>query len=453
MFSHCYQSGNPIELYNGHDKSLYSKWKFTGRNSKVYDPILKNYMHLLDIGTLSKMELPKHQRGINKSLGIFQSYIVFQVYLFSSKQFSIEIAISDTTKTKRRLIFSSNNSDLVFNQLHCRIPIMGFPIGKWVNFSIDILSFVGECFKDLTFRSIDYICLSMSGKVREIFTMRTPLSTLEGNSELFSSKVPEKFAIPSGENINMNCNRVISQIYIENQMNIMANSNTNRKEQPTIKFGGNNIGNISLNKDNKKFTFGKIKSASVNRMGNIGSMIIGPPPQQKNQELNNQREFVNVNSVSGEYKNKYKFFNKDEYNKKITNNKSVAGHIKRSLNYLNNNNSKWDSSMEEIGAFDSNGAVNIMNQISTIKNENQDDKSDYEIPIKDFTPQQIITENQIVGENGNNNNKKKIIEAILEDSSHFIFQKECSNNDSNSNNNMNNNNEDDRPFSPPITKM
>ena len=55
MFSHCYQSGNPIELYNGHDKSLYSKWKFTGRNSKVYDPILKNYMHLLDIGTLSKI--------------------------------------------------------------------------------------------------------------------------------------------------------------------------------------------------------------------------------------------------------------------------------------------------------------------------------------------------------------------------------------------------------------
>ena len=109
MFSHCYQSGNPIELYNGHNKTLFSKWKFSGRNSKIYDSTLKSYMHILDIGTLSKMELPKAQRGIAKSLGIFQSYIVFQLYLFTSKQFSIEISISDTTRTKRRLIFSSNN--------------------------------------------------------------------------------------------------------------------------------------------------------------------------------------------------------------------------------------------------------------------------------------------------------------------------------------------------------
>ena len=131
---------------------------------------------VLSTGNLSKMEIPKNSNNNKKqTLSLFQGFIVFQIYLFTSKQITIEIAISDTTNAKRRLIFSSNNSDLVINQLHCRIPIFKFPIGRWVNFSIDILSFVSKCYKDLTFRSVDYISLSMSGKVRYIFTMRTPL--------------------------------------------------------------------------------------------------------------------------------------------------------------------------------------------------------------------------------------------------------------------------------------
>ena len=154
------------------------------------------------------------------------------------------MAISDTTNAKRRLIFSSNNDNLVLNQLHCRIPIFELPIGKWVNLSIDILSFVSECFKNLTFRSVDYISLSMSGKVRYIFTMRTPIidntvqleteekndaelddcgnkiSDNSGNSSfIYGAKdIPDKYKFPEGININMNCNYVLQQITIQNQI-------------------------------------------------------------------------------------------------------------------------------------------------------------------------------------------------------------------------------------------
>ena len=76
---------------------------------------------VLSIGNLSKMEIPKSSKI--KTLSLFQSFIVFQIYLFTSKSFTIEIAISDSTNAKRRLIFSTNNSDLAINQLHCRIPI------------------------------------------------------------------------------------------------------------------------------------------------------------------------------------------------------------------------------------------------------------------------------------------------------------------------------------------
>lgn len=183
MFSHCYQIGESIEIYNSQDKKLFSKWGFTGKHSKVYDPNLHNYEMVLSTGNISKMEIPKNSYNKKKSLSLFQGYIVFQLYLFTSKQLTIEIAISDATNAKRRLILSTNNSDLVMNQLHCRIPIFKLPIGRWINFSIDILSFVSK-YKNLTFRSVDYISLSMSGKVRYIFTMRTPLIETNNNFEL-----------------------------------------------------------------------------------------------------------------------------------------------------------------------------------------------------------------------------------------------------------------------------
>ena len=185
MFSYCYHIGESIEIYNSQDKNLLSKWGFIGKHSKIYDPNLHNYEMVLSTGNLSKMEIPKNSsNNKNKSLSLFQGFIVFQLYLFTSKQLTIEVAISDTTNAKRRLIFSTNNIDLVINQLHCRIPIFKFPVGRWVNLSIDVLSFVSKCYKNLTFRSVDYISLSMSGKVRYIFTMRTPLIEFNNNYEI-----------------------------------------------------------------------------------------------------------------------------------------------------------------------------------------------------------------------------------------------------------------------------
>ena len=248
MFSNFYHLGNTIELFNLQNKNLCSKWNFEGKYSKVFDPSLKCYEMILSTGNLSKMLIPKVKKNSKiKTLSIFQGYVVFQLYLFTSKQFSIELAISDTTNAKRRLIFSSNNDNLVLNQLHCRIPIFELPIGKWINLSIDILSFVSECFKNLTFRSIDYISLSMSGKVRYIFTMRTPIidnlpqieteekneyelddcgnkiSDNSGNSSLIygAKDIPDKYKFPEGEfaiNVNMNCNYVLQQITIQNQI-------------------------------------------------------------------------------------------------------------------------------------------------------------------------------------------------------------------------------------------
>jgi hypothetical protein len=72
-------------------------WKFTGKIAKEYDSSIKGYVNILNAGGISKMQIPPNDKT---TLGIVQSYIVFQIFLFSPKAFGIEIAISDTSKVK-----------------------------------------------------------------------------------------------------------------------------------------------------------------------------------------------------------------------------------------------------------------------------------------------------------------------------------------------------------------
>ena len=571
MFSHCYQSGNSIELFNSADKNLLSKWHFIGKHNKIFDPQIKCYEHILATGALSKMEIPgnrsySYKFNPNKSLALFQSFIVFQIYLFSNKQFSIEISISDTTKVKRRLIFSSNNSDVIINQLHCRIPIINFPIGKWINFSVDILSFVSECFKDLTFRSVDYISLSMSGKIRYIFTMRTPLiethseindnilgdidnednkneldgikqyesisNVISNNNDLYgATDIPDKFKFPPREisyNINMNCNRVMTQIFIENeihqirsmrenQMNQMYdnyNSNYNRNNYQSKKNIKNNKSNNNINNNNYNnnyinnnnnnninsrygnqqidyneynpnknsynsnnidylnpsyYTFGRgknqlIKSGSTenNRTGrfnNIGSLIINGESKGGNQELYNEREFVDVSyPQKNESINQLKF-NKEEYNKLSLDGKSVTNSVKKSLNINNNNNRNVNNNNTSLNNQSNTSKGNVISNNNSENNNLQNNINLSNFYIHNEEGNLHYQLSTIKNDNANNSedlndineDKKILIGAILEDSNVL-------------NNNINNINteelvkdfnkdDDDRPFSPPLTKM
>ena len=568
MFSNYYHLGNTIELFNLQNKNLCSKWHFEGKYSKLFDPSLKCYEMILSTGNLSKMLIPKVKKNSKiKTLSLFQGYVVFQLYLFTSKQFSIELAISDTTNAKRRLIFSSNNDNLVINQLHCRIPIFELPIGKWINLSIDILSFVSECFKNLTFRSVDYISLSMSGKVRYIFTMRTPLidnlnqvdeekneydlddcgnkiSENSGNSSFAygAKEIPDKYKFPESEfaiNLNMNCNYILQQITIQNQIKqinyqqkMILNSEPiliqdtadasnmdkglkfrhniylqNKKKLKKFRkypfeenffenpFNNNYNNNIEYDNDyryildldknndiinynnyhhNRQLSDGalineneiynynniinnnaKSQNQNTERFKNIGNLIVSQDNKfnsykklnnNENIEENNN-DFVQYqeeeykNNRYGSYnslknstnnqnnnnhelgKNKFIFFNKDEYNKLYNSGKGLTKQINQNLNLNENNNN--NNEIDEKYNY----------QLSTIKNENVNNSNNTD----------LIEEE-----------KKNYIGQILEDSLNLINNSQnnefFSNNKSNIDDNQNNNG-DKRPFSPPITKI
>ena len=329
------------------DKDLIKNWKFVGKKSKDYDLDIKTYVHTLNEGGLSKMQLPSNNK---ESLTLMQSYIVFQMHLLSNKAFTIEIAVTDTSNTKHRLVFSSCSKEVVVtNSLHARIPLIDFPLGKWVNAVIDVHSVVSEYFKDKIFKAIDYICLSASCKVRRICAMRYNFNEI--------MKLGDDTLMPKGMAVGeMECFDVVEQVtQLQSCSNRkggnVASSHGNRNNVNSGNSNGNNnnVVNAGGNADNKKK-----RSKSVNKI------VVGKGNNNNNTNDNvvNNNIFV-AGNVGGNNNNTNKGNTHNNNNNNVNNN-----------NNQKQKNPKWDM-------YDSNGrriikgptnTANIANTTNTTNN-------------------------------------------------------------------------------------
>ena len=294
MFYNKFQKSGSLELFNPTNKEMLENWNFTGKNKKIYNKLINSYIYTLD--STSKMQIPKNQ---NISLGIIQGFIIFQIYLFSQKNISIEISFSDTLNIKHRIIFSSNIKELNINYFSSIIPIIEIPIEKWINLSIDLLSFINVFFQNLTFKSIDNITLSAYCNIRRIFTMNNKiydfndnlinvnLNNSYGNNNKFNGEtIPNQFIIKGNNvnviNINLNyesCfynnksfnNKLNNQIPFKNYLfNKNQNFNFHSKSLEKNNINKNNIFNKYEN-DNDKinlYLFGKKLKNSKNKNEN-----------------------------------------------------------------------------------------------------------------------------------------------------------------------------------------
>ena len=294
MFYNKFQKSGSLELFNPTNKEMLENWNFTGKNKKIYNKLINSYIYTLD--STSKMQIPKNQ---NISLGIIQGFIIFQIYLFSQKNISIEISFSDTQNIKHRIIFSSNIKELNINYFSSIIPIIEIPIEKWINLSIDLLSFINVFFQNLTFKSIDNITLSAYCNIRRIFTMNNKiydfndnlinvnLNNSYGNNNKFNGEtIPNQFIIKGNNvnviNINLNyesCfynnksfnNKLNNQIPFKNYLfNKNQNFNFHSKSLEKNNINKNNIFNKYEN-DNDKinlYLFGKKLKNSKNKNEN-----------------------------------------------------------------------------------------------------------------------------------------------------------------------------------------
>ena len=295
MYYNKFQTGGSLELYNPTNKDSLENWNFIGKCRKVYDKSAKSYMHLLDTGGLSRMNIPKDNKT---PLAIIQGHIVFQIYLFSQKNFSIEISITDTQKTRHRMIFSANLRDLNMNYFTCVIPMAEVPIGTWVNLSIDVLSFVTYCFKDITFKSIDNIMFTASGKIRRIFTMRGKIND-NVNKDISDNEIDNKN--------DLNCENIPSQHVIKGINGDIEVININMNDEVCI---NNPILKDKFFSPKPKF---KAKQYLLSNVSNIAKIY------DKNKNVN----FKNKSFSTSKNKEKSNFKLSDKYDYNNDNDKNL----------------------------------------------------------------------------------------------------------------------------------
>ena len=293
------------------DKDIVKLWKFIGKNAKIYDNELKTYIHVLNIGALSKMQIPINEKS---SLNLIHGFLTFQIYLNSTKSFTIEIAISDNNYGKKRILLSACSKEFIINQMHCRIPIINIPTNIWINLSIDMLSFVSECFKGQSFRAIDSICLSADCKIRRICGMRQ-LYTLSADeySQGDDSILPKGFIFPNDiKYINFD----LDMNYIKENMELKSIKNNNY-----------------INKNAKIYP----KTSQSKRGSKLGHLLNNNHQNQdkENLKLNNENKSAKLDKGNNQI-NRTKIKNNTEIKPKINKNQTIL----KEYNELNRGSTK-----------------------------------------------------------------------------------------------------------------
>ena len=340
------------------DKDMVKLWKFIGKNLKIYDNELKSYIHVLNVGALSKMQIPINEKA---SLNLFHGFLTFQIYLNSTKSFTIEIAISDNNYGKKRILFSACSKEFIINQMHCRIPIINIPTGTWINFSIDVLSFVSECFKGQSFRAIDSICLSADCKIRRICGMRQLYTASE--EEYFQGDdniLPKGFIFPMSIqyiNFNLDMNYIKENVELNNIKSINTHLNMNS----------------NMNKSKKTYPKTSQSKRDDNKLRNLLNNN-HPISDKENQKLNNDNKPVKIERKNST--NNAKLNNKTEINKKINKN----GHTLKEFTESNRGSTKNIRNSNGLKMFKNEQKDTSSKLVSTMK-KNEKTRKIYNVNI------------------------------------------------------------------------
>eukprot|EP01017_Pseudomicrothorax_dubius_P044071 TRINITY_DN7415_c0_g5_i1.p1 TRINITY_DN7415_c0_g5~~TRINITY_DN7415_c0_g5_i1.p1 ORF type:complete len:627 (+),score=162.18 TRINITY_DN7415_c0_g5_i1:65-1945(+) len=103
--------------------------------------------------------------------------------------------VSDTSKAKRRLNFTSSVKEIDKTYFHAKIPTEVIKRGVWLNLSVDMVSFM-ELFKGHTFRSLELISICGTCKLRKVFTMKAPLIETGSDDEFIPPSAPNAVMVP-----------------------------------------------------------------------------------------------------------------------------------------------------------------------------------------------------------------------------------------------------------------
>ncbi|KAG2436077.1 hypothetical protein HYH02_011588 [Chlamydomonas schloesseri] len=183
MFSNEYQGGTHVEVLGTQGQNPLSAWKVSGPQKgvqKVYDKALKGYVFACGAGC--KMALPRDDRS---SLGLSQPNLLLQLEIGLGGPFSVEVGVTDSSGTRRRMILSSSFSELKSTPLHCQVPLSSVPRDSWLNLVLPLADLAAAVFRPgggggagglggsgPLYRSLDSLHLAGTCRLRRICTLR-----------------------------------------------------------------------------------------------------------------------------------------------------------------------------------------------------------------------------------------------------------------------------------------
>lgn len=147
-----------------------SNWRLSGGVQRVYDKSVKSFVLRCEGGPTLRMQLPRDER---RSLGLTQPCLSLQLSIPDAKAFSVEFSITDSKRTRRRLIFSTSIKEIAATTLHARLPLVELSRSGWSVLSFDLSELVSESF-GASFARLDAIVIGASCRLRRVFTLREP---------------------------------------------------------------------------------------------------------------------------------------------------------------------------------------------------------------------------------------------------------------------------------------
>ncbi|KAG1672039.1 hypothetical protein FOA52_008915 [Chlamydomonas sp. UWO 241] len=159
----CPQGSNPLSGFRvGGGKGL----------AKVYDADLRSFT--FECGSGVKLSLPRDEKG--PSLGLHQPYLLLQAWLGQGQALTVELIMSDTGGTRRRLVLSSAFTEAKFSLLHVQVPLVPAVRDAWVSLVIPLAALLPLAFKGAEFRALDALVLGGAGcamRLRGIAALRS----------------------------------------------------------------------------------------------------------------------------------------------------------------------------------------------------------------------------------------------------------------------------------------
>lgn len=169
-----FQGGPYFEIFSVQGNQPLSKLKVSGPESSVrtkFDKDLRTFtLNLEGESTTTKISIPKTNK---QSLHLTQQFLVFQIFIFPGKSFSLEVSLTDKSNHKQRIILSSNHREVVISSLHVKMPCAIIRTNTWLNLCLDIEGLLSNLIDGWQLQTIDSTVVSANCKLKRIFTLKS----------------------------------------------------------------------------------------------------------------------------------------------------------------------------------------------------------------------------------------------------------------------------------------